>query len=782
MKKILCTVAMLLGILCLHAQSVKGIVYDAINKTPLSGAIVSMGKNGSTATDKDGLFTVPCGTTQITISCSGYESVHWAIKNCNDQIDISLEPVSHVLNAVEITATSNKNKSILYQPRSISKLGSTELQRSTGLYLDDAINGNVPGVLMERRSVSGGQQINIRGYGNGTRGTNGTNSNFDIQGIKVYLNGIPLTDAEGITILDDVDFGSIGNVELVKGPAGSLYGLAIAGAVNLNTIKPERGKTSIGQEVMVGSYGLRRYTTSFMMGGEHASVLANYGYQESDGYMVHTASHKRFINLAGDFQINSKQSLSTYFGYSDSYDERGGELTIDQYNNHDYSGNPAYIKNNAHSGLVSFKAGLSHIYTFNSHISNTTTVYGTGVSNNSSSAAGWTDKSPTNFGLRSTVDMSFPLSENKSLSGITGVETQHQLAQTIGYAMVADPANPAGYNIIGTTRSNQFTTDGTTSVFTEWSMTLPKDLSFTAGIGLSNMHIELNDRLYVAGKPANFAKTYNGMVSPHFAINKVISKELSLYASYSKGYKAPVSSYFFIPYVANTPGTGMVNNNLKAEIGEQVEIGSKGSLLHDKFIYQMALYHLRFKDKMTSIPVTSGNTTLYSYVVNGGEQLHKGIEALLKYNVYQSAKGFLNLISPFANITYTNAVYQDFPYQGKNFNGYDVAGVAPITFNGGVDIFTNPGFYFNALYSYRDAMPVTSDNAQKTASFGLLNAKLGYRHSMTSHFDLHAYFGANNITGTKYYNMVFINQLPDAYTPGPDKINYFGGVSLKYNL
>ena len=60
-------------------------------------------------------------------------------------------------------------------------------------------------VTMNRRSVSGGQQFNIRGYGNGVRGTNGASSNFDGQGYKVYLNGIPITDAEGITVLDDME-------------------------------------------------------------------------------------------------------------------------------------------------------------------------------------------------------------------------------------------------------------------------------------------------------------------------------------------------------------------------------------------------------------------------------------------------------------------------------------------------------------------------------------------------------------------------------------------------
>ena len=68
----------------------------------------------------------------------------------------------------------------------------------------------------------------------------GINSNFDGRGVKVYLNGIPITDAEGITVLDDIDFGSIGNVEITKGPSGTLYGLAIAGVVNMQTIRPER--------------------------------------------------------------------------------------------------------------------------------------------------------------------------------------------------------------------------------------------------------------------------------------------------------------------------------------------------------------------------------------------------------------------------------------------------------------------------------------------------------------------------------------------------------------
>ena len=241
------------------------------------------------------------------------------------------------------------------------------------------------------------------------RGTNGISSNFDIQGVKVYLNEIPLTDAENITVLDDIDFNSIGNVEVVKGPSGTLYGLAIAGVVNLNTIKPEKGSTSIGQDVLIGNYGTQRYTTHFQTSGEHSSILVNYGHQKSDGYMVQYRFTKHFVNVVGSAQANEKQSISFYGGYNNSYDERGGELTITQYDKKDYSGNPAYIQRNAHSNVISVRLGVSHKYDFTDNLSNTTTVFGSGMTSNASSAAGWTDKDPINYGLRSTFASKFTI-------------------------------------------------------------------------------------------------------------------------------------------------------------------------------------------------------------------------------------------------------------------------------------------------------------------------------------------------------------------------------------
>jgi len=290
----------------------------------------------------------------------------------------------------------------------------------------------------------------------------------------------------------------------------------------------------------------------------------------------------------------------------------------------------------------------------------------------------------------------------------------------------------------------------------------------------------------------NYSKDYNGLVSPHFAINKVFSKELSVYGAYSTGYKAPVSSYFFIPV---SPSVGFVNEGLKPEKGEQFEIGSKGSLLKDMLVYQVAVFRAVFQNKMTAVAVPLNPPavgTAYTYVANGGKHEDMGIEVLLKYTAYQSGNGIFRAIRPFGNLTYSKFEYKDYKIERLkspatadttiDYTGNPVAGVAPWVANLGVDILAAAGIYANVIYSYKDAMPITSDNANRTKSYSLLNAKLGIQRSLSSRFDVDAFVGVNNITSEQYPYMVFINQLPDAYLPAPYKANYFGGINLKFNF
>ncbi|MER3498867.1 MAG: TonB-dependent receptor [Chitinophagaceae bacterium] len=817
MKQLILIAAFTAVVFSAHAQNkLQGRVMDASANIPLFGATISVGGKAVSTTDKEGKFSLDCTRPlKITISFVGYQTQQHNIKNCSENVQVYLVPLSHALDAVEITTVSGENKSLLHQPASISKLTLLELKRGQGIFLDDAIQTSVPGVIMNRRSVSGGQQFNIRGYGNGTRGTRGISSNFDGQGYKVYLNGVPVTDAEGITTLDDIDYASLGNVEFVKGPAGTLYGQAIAGAINFKTIMPEKGKTSIGQDVMFGNYNLQRYTTHFQMGSERNSILLNYGKQKSDGFSIHNKSHKDFVNFALDFTGNEKQNINTYLGFTDSYDERMGELTLTQYQNKDYSGNIEYIKRNAHSHVITFRAGLTHAYNFSKKLANTTSIFGTGFRSDVSSAGGWTDKTTVNYGFRTSFNTKFFIANGITLTGVAGAEVQKQNAQVVGYNMKQNPKDTTTngwswgkpYWVINATTSNTAFVTAPVVLFTEWNLALPQNLSLTAGIGISTQKITLDDRLNAATatNPSHFDTTYKKMVSPHVAINKVFSQGFSVYASYSVGYKAPVSSYFFIVTPATTspavPATGRVNGALKPEKGSQFELGSKGELFENRLMYQLAFFTTKYKDKMTSVAVPLNNTaTAYSYVVNGGEQNHKGVEASVRYSVIKNS-GLFSYVTPFINFTYSDFTYGDnFIYvtgstvanrDTFNYSGLDVFGVPKIMSSQGVDVAMNNGLYGNISHLYKDGVNIAIEKTsnspkifmlRKSGSYNLLNGKVGYRRALSSHIDIDAFFGVNNITGVQYPMMIFINQLPDAYIPAPPKAGVYGGLNVKYNF
>lgn len=822
MKRIALLCAMLSLLYTAIAQkTIRGKVFDQSNNNALSGATILFSGKGGTTTDKDGMFSIECGkTNRITVTFIGYESYQVSIKNCDEYLNIGLTHSSQYLNNVELTATPSQNKSLLNQPVSITKLTPADLNRGQGIFLQDAIETSVPGVIMNRRTVSGGQQFNIRGYGNGARGTNGVNSNFDGQGYKVYVNDIPLTDAEGITTLDDIDFASLGNVEILKGPAGTLYGQAISGAVSFRTLKPENGKTSISQEIMLGNYGLQRYTTRFATGNERTGILLNYGKQKSDGFSIHNASHKDFANLVLMGQPNEKQNFSFYVGFTDSYDERLGELTIQQWATKDYSGNPNYIRNNGHSHVVTYRAGVTHTYNFTKGISNTSTVFGTGFRSDVSSAGGWTDKTTVNYGFRTSFNTKIPVNEKVALNGITGMEIQRQNAQTVGYSMKVNPNDPnpgtytygvSPYYVINAITSNVAYVTQPTSFFTEWTLALPQDLSISAGIGYSSQKISLDDRFraITTTYAGHFDTSYKGMWSPHLAINKIFSKKVSVYASYSKGYKAPTSSYFFIvtPVITTpaAPAAGFINNTLKPEHGDQFEIGSKGSLLKDKLSYQLALFSFNIADKMTAISVPlNATTTAYSYMVNGSTQKHKGVEATVKYAIVNNPNNVISNVTPFINFTYSDFKYGDgfkivtgatvagrdtIDYSGKN-----VYGVPKIMNALGVDVATRFGLYLNFVHIYKDGMTIGTTKTSATgvnpkvfttyyaSSYNLLNSKIGFKKSLSSHFFMDLFLGVNNIGATQYPIMVFVNQLADAYIPAPPKAVVYAGLNLKYNF
>src|SRR5690606_27814540 len=56
---------------------------------------------------------------------------------------------------------------------------------------------------------------------------------FGVRNVKIYYNGIPFTDPGGTSYLNQLGYNNVNSLEIIKGPAGSLYGAGTGGILLL---------------------------------------------------------------------------------------------------------------------------------------------------------------------------------------------------------------------------------------------------------------------------------------------------------------------------------------------------------------------------------------------------------------------------------------------------------------------------------------------------------------------------------------------------------------------
>src|SRR5262245_52904934 len=129
---------------------------------------------------------------------------------------------------VLVTGTRT-SETVLQAPAAITVVDRRSFQDTRGISLLDALHG-VPGAFVQSRGGAQDVRITIRGFG--ARGNGERSNTGNIRGIRVLLDGLPLTEPDGRTSLDFVDLGNAKSVEVARSNASALYGNASGGVVN----------------------------------------------------------------------------------------------------------------------------------------------------------------------------------------------------------------------------------------------------------------------------------------------------------------------------------------------------------------------------------------------------------------------------------------------------------------------------------------------------------------------------------------------------------------------
>lgn len=212
------------------AQSFKvsGMVVSQEDKQALIGAtIVEKGTNNGTITDVDGSFalTLASGQATLLVSYVGFETQTIAVQN-RPFIEVALGPEYKLMQEVVVTGYKREIRSDVTS--AIASVKSRDIGKLVVTGIDQALQGQAPGVVVTQVTGSPGDDISVRIRGVGTLGNN--NPLYVIDGIPTTsgLNMFSITDIESVEVLKDA-------------AAAAIYGARAANGVVLITTK--RGKS-----------------------------------------------------------------------------------------------------------------------------------------------------------------------------------------------------------------------------------------------------------------------------------------------------------------------------------------------------------------------------------------------------------------------------------------------------------------------------------------------------------------------------------------------------------
>lgn len=717
--------------------TVSGTVLDQQTHQPVPGVSVTVeGTRIGATTDESGRFSLqaPAAGAHLVVTRVGY--ARRVVVAAGDALSIELVPAAVPVNELEVTGRAIV-RARLDEAQSTGRLTEQDLQRADGVTLESSLN-TLPGVQMQSRSPWGGAHIQIRGYyPNYSQNSNGF-------GYQTFLNGIPLTDATGQTILDDVDYSTLGRVEVINGPASSRYGSAIGGTVNFWTARPGQGTHAISQQVVGGSDHLFRTNTSYAIGGEHSGTALSYGHQTYDGFRPNSGSRKDFARLTGDYDVAPNQTLSTFFSYAHSYEQLAGEVGLYDLVNGRAVDNPVYARNHSKIEIESERAGFTHAARFGDAYDLRSTLYATTQTMAQPFAHGFNDYNRFTFGARSAFGVKTSV-QGIGLTGSTGASFQRTNYTVNGYF---NP-NPT---VAGGRVTDQENYALNTSVFTEWDAALPMDVIATLGGQVGVVEFGYRNMLEGAfiGQRTVHRNAFDPKFLPRASLLKKFGDAFSTYASFGAGYTPPS-----LTSILNSDGT--VNKGLRPEKASQVEVGSKGLLFGKRLSYSLALFELDIKDKLVSQTISSVTST-----VNVGEQKNRGVEIGASALLIDDPKAPITVVRPWLSWTGSDFVTTHFKSNNNNnagtvdFSGKQAARSPKNVMNLGLDVQAKCGGYLFASYQHVDRSYVTFDNSTEVPPYRLVNAKLGWQHAVTKQLGVDVSGGGDNLTGSHYYKFVFI--------------------------
>ena len=570
----------------------------------------------------------------------------------------------------------------------------------------------------------------IRGFG--------ARSAFGIRGLKIVLDGIPLTTPDGQSQVDNIPFQLIENVEIMKSLSSTRYGNASGGVVSINTFSNLSDKYIM--EADYGSYGYRNIKGTYSTNREKSSTILNISQAESDGYRDHNSYLNKslfFKHLRKFENMNLKFNL-LYFDSPYAFDPGG--LNVESVEENRSKARDRNVLYNSQESIKQIQAGV---------VLDWDTKLGQVNSNVYYSNRDFVGLLPFTNGGYVELNRDFSGAEisikdkSKNFEWMVGTSIQDQKDDRKRFE------NNEGEK--GVKVMDQIESFNSYGVFVLGSYNKPK-YSIQVGLRYDGHEISIDDNMGIDQQYVDYSKSLNAL-SPNLGLIFRATKNGEIYINYGHAYETPSLSELS----ANPNGSGF-NEELSPMISKGIDVGFRKS--RTDVSYNLTAFYIDTEDEIVSYEIWGMN-----YYRNLGTSKRYGIELEGSYR--------LNKLNTF-NASYTQANYE---FTNQLING-QLPGVPKSNFS--IEwIYNKDTFYAKFDMKYAHSLFADDMNQFKVPSFFLSNLALKNTYRIKD-LDITVGFQIRNLFDEKYYDNIRLNAFGNRFYEPASLSSYIFSLSTNF--
>jgi iron complex outermembrane receptor protein len=564
--------------------------------------------------------------------------------NADTVKQVTLENVIVTANRLPITLKSNPGSVSLVTPEMLTIMPKT-------IGVEEALR-LVPGVRIDNQH--GGERVHISIRGQGILTERG------LRGIGVMLDGIPGNDPSGFAPdLYDVDWATVKDIQVLRGPAAGLYGCGSSAGILYITTN-DGGSVPVEGEYrqIIGSNNF--FKELAQIDGSHESInyRLSFSRTDGDGYRDHQAfwSNKLYEKL--NFTPSDKLKITQIVSHTDYFHQNPEGLNLQQLAENPKQANPDANPFNEYQKTNRTTLGLIGSYKINEMNDFEVTPYYRYWNYKETSNKAAEYRNITNPGVSAQYNLHFT---SGSVMNNFSVGTDLKW-QNIKIYKLQSASNPEREESTDETNietdsllANQIIYQQSTGLFALYKLDIEK-FSLIGSVRYDKIANELTDKML----ELDSAKTTKDFSKPSFRVGAsyTFMSEFNLFGNWSTGFIPPSTEE-----LANNPvGYSGFNTHLIEATSNSFEIGARG-FLKNNFYYELTGFIMDTENDFFRFK-QSGRGNQEVFYGNAGNSRRYGIETFISYNILSNLN--LQLAYTFADYRYTSAtvdpVYTDTNY------------------------------------------------------------------------------------------------------------------------